>query len=460
MDLSIIIPCFNEVENVPKLKREFLPVIQQMVAVGAVGALATAQIEIIFVDDGSQDGTLAALSAAFADQTLTGISFHVVQHAVNRGLGAALRSGFEQAQGAIVLTTDCDGTYRFSEIPALLLRLTPEIDMVTASPYHPAGAVNGVPAYRLLLSRGSSAIYRLLADYHVYTYTALFRAYRRAVIESVPFYADGFLAGTELLVNGLRMGYRVAEYPTVLHARAFGVSKAKLVRTVRAHLDFQAQTLRPWHPYGLLLRGEDPTVYLYEAGRKRPFPSPESLVSHGYQWQQVRQLSRPALAAIPDGPSMPFRAGTLLRGADETVYIIEQGKKRPFASADIFEELGYAWTNVLPVSSACLAAIELGLPVSSSQTHPNGTLLRGETTAVYLLQQGKLSLIPTVQVFHSWHYQWEQVVNISAQHLAHYPPGEPISAQPTFYQSWRHYQCSQRAQPGKLLFAAGVTAAA
>lgn len=440
MNLSIIIPCFNEVENVAKLKSEFLPIIQQMANNGSIGSVATAQIEVIFVDDGSHDGTLNALWLAFAELAIPGISFQFIQHKINRGLGAALRSGFDLAQGTVLLTTDCDGTYRFSEIPALLMRLTVDVDLVTASPYHPEGGVAGVPAYRLLLSRGSSAIYRLLADRQIYTYTALFRAYRREVIESVPFQSSGFLAGTELLVNSIRLGYRVAEYPTILYARTFGVSKAKLMRTVYAHLGFQLNTLLPSHPYGLLLCGQGPTVYLYTEGYKRPFLSPESLLSHGYQWQQVRRIDEQAIATIPVGPEMPFRDGVLLRGLDETVYIIEHGAKRPFTAAAVFEELGYRWQNVIQVPDQCLAAIKTGLPVASSQVHPDGTLVRGETAAVYILQDGKRCLIPTVRIFQSWGYRWEQVVNISAQRLAQYPTGAPLCAQQTRFQSWRHYQ--------------------
>ena len=54
---------------------------------------------------------------------------------------------------------------------------------------------------------------------------------------------DGYLAGTELLVKGMLVGYRLAEYPTVLHSRVFGASKAKLARTILAHLRFQACVL-------------------------------------------------------------------------------------------------------------------------------------------------------------------------------------------------------------------------
>ncbi len=235
MDLSIIIPCYNEVENVPKIQEEFWPV--------ALELAQTQTVEVIFVDDGSQDDTWLALQETFGNGVDTPILVKIERHEVNRGLGAAIRTGFAAAEGDVVVTTDSDGTYRFTEIPKMLAYLTPQIDMVTASPYHPDGEVVNVPAYRLVLSRGSSTIYRLLVDNKIHTYTALFRAYRRQVVKSVPFNSDGYLAGTELLVNGMLVGYHVAEYPAALHSRVFGASKAKLARTILAHLNFQGRIL-------------------------------------------------------------------------------------------------------------------------------------------------------------------------------------------------------------------------
>jgi dolichol-phosphate mannosyltransferase len=235
MDLSLVIPCYNEAENVPKIQAEFFPIVAELAK--------THSLEVIFVDDGSTDETWQALTNTFGEDSGSQASVRFERHEVNRGLGAALRTGLTAARGEVVVTTDSDGTYKFSEIPALLSYLTPDVDMVTASPYHPAGGVEGVAAYRLILSQGSSTIYRLLVDWSVRTYTCLFRAYRRKVIEHVSFESDGFLAGTELLVKGMLMGYRVAEYPAVLHSRAFGTSKTKLVRTILAHLGFQARIL-------------------------------------------------------------------------------------------------------------------------------------------------------------------------------------------------------------------------
>ena len=235
MDLSIIVPCYNEVDNTPKLRDELFPVVAELAR--------TRSIEVVFVDDGSMDGTWQALTDTFGHLSEPGVAVRFERHEVNRGLGAAIRTGLAVACGEVVVTTDSDGTYKFSTIPALLSHLAADVDIVTASPYHRAGGVVGVPAYRLILSQGSSTIYRLLVDWRVRTYTCLFRAYRRAVIENISFASNGYLAGTELLVKAMLMGCRVAEYPAVLHARAFGASKAKIVRTILAHLDFQRRVL-------------------------------------------------------------------------------------------------------------------------------------------------------------------------------------------------------------------------
>jgi dolichol-phosphate mannosyltransferase len=155
------------------------------------------------------------------------------------GLGAAIRTGFSKATGDIVLTVDSDGTYRFCEIPNLLTYLKPGVDVVTASPYHPQGGVVGVPAFRLILSKGSSFLYRVLVNWNVHTYTCLFRAYRAEVVKSIDFQSDGFLAGTEILIHAMLRGYRVVEFPAVLYKRTYGVSKARIIQTILSHLRFQ-----------------------------------------------------------------------------------------------------------------------------------------------------------------------------------------------------------------------------
>jgi dolichol-phosphate mannosyltransferase len=252
--LSIIIPCYNESLSVASLRAALLPIVKDLLVSSTADGEPISGVELIFIDDGSNDDTFAALNTSFGSLGETNIEVRILQHSVNRGLGAALRTGFAAAQGEIVVTTDGDGTYRFETIPVLIAMLRPGVDIVTASPYHPEGRIENVPSYRVILSRGSSLLYRLLVDWRVTCYTALFRVYRRDVVKHIEFESDGFLAGTELMVNAMLSGYHVDEYPAVLHSRAHGVSKAKIMRTIRAHLGFQYDLLlyrlglRKWEP--------------------------------------------------------------------------------------------------------------------------------------------------------------------------------------------------------------------
>ena len=240
MKLSVVVPCFNEEDNIDKLRSEFFPIIEKLLGSNVDGGQIDA-LEVVFVDDGSRDTTYDALKESFGSYSHPSITMKIEKHTVNRGLGAAMRTGFGAATGEIIVTTDSDGTYHFSTIPSLLEHLRGGVAIVTASPYHPKGEVVGVPGYRIFLSRGSSLLYRILMNWKVHTYTALYRVYRREVIDQIPFAADDFLGGTELLVKAMLKGYQVDEFPAALHSRMFGVSKAKLIKTIKSHLTFQAR---------------------------------------------------------------------------------------------------------------------------------------------------------------------------------------------------------------------------
>ncbi len=233
MKISLVIPAYNEADGVEltanKLNRLLARLRKQY------------DTEVIFVNDGSKDDTAARLDATFADDP----QVQVISHEVNLGLGGALRTGFAACTGDIVITTDFDGTYHFNTVMQLLAHiLVYDVDIVTASPYHPRGGVEGVPRYRLLFSYGASLLYRVLVSWKVHTWTALFRAYKREVIDTVQFESNDFLAGTELLIKAIKAGYKVSEYPTTLHVRTFGTSSIKIYRVTRAHLRYQWNLIR------------------------------------------------------------------------------------------------------------------------------------------------------------------------------------------------------------------------
>jgi dolichol-phosphate mannosyltransferase len=233
MKISLVIPAYNESEGVAQTAnavRNLLTYLRK-----------THEVEVVFVNDGSKDDTAKLLTAEFTSDP----QVRVVSHDVNKGLGAAMRTGFQHAKGDIIITTDFDGTYPLSTIPQMLGRMVVDnVDIITASPYHPNGHVEGVPRYRLLFSFGASLLYRLLVSWKIHTWTALYRAYRRPVIENVTFESNDFLAGTELLVKALRAGYKVSEFPTTLHVRTFGQSSIKIARVTKLHLKFQLRLLK------------------------------------------------------------------------------------------------------------------------------------------------------------------------------------------------------------------------
>jgi dolichol-phosphate mannosyltransferase len=235
VNISIIIPCYNEEKNIKSLRKQLLDGIQPLF----IGR----QIEFVFVDDGSTDKTWYRLQTELGDIAAENLSVKFIRHEENRGLGAAIRTGFDASDGEILVTVDSDGTYAFSEIPALLDQMGPDVSVVTASPYHPDGNVEGVPTYRLILSRGSSFVYRLLVAWNIHTYTSLFRAYRREIVEDIEFTSNDYLAGTEILVKAILSGKQVIEYPTTLRVRKFGTSKARIIATIRSHLIFQLKIL-------------------------------------------------------------------------------------------------------------------------------------------------------------------------------------------------------------------------
>jgi glycosyltransferase involved in cell wall biosynthesis len=205
---------------------------------------------VVFVDDGSADGTYEALAAAFADDG----AVRIVRHARNRGITAAILTGAAAARGDIIATLDADCSYDPMIVADLVAPIAAgRADLVTASPYHPRGAVADVPRWRLLLSRTASRLYRRVLPVRLHTYTSCCRAWRAAVAPALVARHPGFLGVTELLVSVIAAGWRVSEVPARLEPRRHGVSKMRTLRVLRGHL-------------GLLLR--------LAVARRRPLAAP------------------------------------------------------------------------------------------------------------------------------------------------------------------------------------------
>lgn len=220
--VTVIVPCHNEASGLPSLIERLESMHRRP---------ASASWQFLFVDDGSNDDTLAVLIEA--ERRFPWVE--VVREPDNLGLGAALRAGFAQTASPVVCTIDSDCTYPPERLPELTALIEQGVDLATASAWHPdTEAAEGNPI-RLFLSRSVSHIYKFLVGQDVHTFTCLFRAYRRELLERIPFRSDGFAAVAELMLGALRAGYRVAEVPMHLEQRRFGESKLKISDAVLTH---------------------------------------------------------------------------------------------------------------------------------------------------------------------------------------------------------------------------------
>ena len=226
MDLSIIIPMFNEAENAETtLKR----VEEALVSFHG-------EWEIIPVNDGSLDNTLEIIKKI----ELKDKKIKVVSYSKNIGRGMALRTGFRESKGEIIVSIDADLSYDPHYINDLLetLRTEQDVDFVLASPYMPGGSVKNVPFSRLWISKLGNRILRYAMPNRIYTSTGIFRAYRRKVLDSLELESDGKEIHLEILSKALSLGYRVKEIPAVLTTRKRGKSKFKFKKTATSHLIF------------------------------------------------------------------------------------------------------------------------------------------------------------------------------------------------------------------------------
>jgi dolichol-phosphate mannosyltransferase len=239
IDVSIVVPAYNEAENL----------VDTLERIAAVFAERPERWEVIFVNDGSTDNTAEVI------QRLASIDPRVVPagYPNNVGRGRALRVGFALARGNIVVSTDADLSYDPSYIPALLdaLHDDPTVDFVLGSPYMPGGGTEGVDPRRLWISRVGNKVLRAAVNSEIHTFTGIFRAYRREVLDALEMESDGKEIHLEILSRALGAGYRVKEVPAVLRSRRKGKSKFRFGGTALSHLFFSFNE-RPIIVFGAL----------------------------------------------------------------------------------------------------------------------------------------------------------------------------------------------------------------
>jgi dolichol-phosphate mannosyltransferase len=169
--------------------------------------------DYLVVDDGSTDETPEVLRAFARHRP----SVQIVTHERNRGLGQALRTAFERAQGCYTVVLDADLSYSPDIAMQLIEALEREdADLALASAYMRGGSVVNVPWMRRILSREANRLLSLAAKGKYATFTCMVRAYRTAFLRSLSFASDGMEANAQILFAALRAQGRIVEIPARL----------------------------------------------------------------------------------------------------------------------------------------------------------------------------------------------------------------------------------------------------
>jgi dolichol-phosphate mannosyltransferase len=217
--LSIVLPAFNEEENIATAIQRCFTVL---------GQLGVAH-EIIVVNDGSADAT-SSISQKIAAENAR---LRVIDFEHNRGYGVALRTGFLAARYRHVFYTDSDNQFDVSELKYLL----PIIDTYDL--------VVGFRVYRydrpmrLFLSWGYNRLVRLIFGVRIHDIDCAFKLFRREIFDEMHLEAADFFIDTEIVVKAKRLGYRLNEVGVRHYPRMAGkttVHPSDIPRTLRTLL--------------------------------------------------------------------------------------------------------------------------------------------------------------------------------------------------------------------------------
>ena len=236
IDLSILVPCYNEAESLPILMKEIAATLEP---------LSHIRWETLFVDDGSRDGTDRVIeSLAAADRRVRGVSLRR-----NFGKSAALATGFRFVRGALVVTMDADLQDDPTELPRLLETLeSGGYDLVSGWKLNRQD-----PITKTLPSRLFNAVTSAVSGIQLHDFNCGFKVYRREVTEAIEVYGE-----LHRFMPALAhwRGFRVGELPVHHRARRFGRSKFGASRFVNGFLDLMSaafistSALKPLHVFG------------------------------------------------------------------------------------------------------------------------------------------------------------------------------------------------------------------
>jgi glycosyltransferase involved in cell wall biosynthesis len=206
--LSVIIPCYNERNTVEELVRR-------------VRQAPVSELEIILIDDGSTDGTAQLLQTE-----VTPLVDKIVYHAKNMGKGAALRTGFREATGEIVVVQDADLEYDPQEYPKLMGPiLAGNADVVFGSRFMGGDAHRVVYFWHMVGNRFLTLLSNMLTNINLTDMESCYKMFRREVIQSIAIRENRFGFEPEITAKVAARKCRIYEVGISYHGRTYEQGK-------------------------------------------------------------------------------------------------------------------------------------------------------------------------------------------------------------------------------------------
>lgn len=223
IELSIVIPCFNEEKAIVFCLDEIRETIRKN----------NLKAEVIFVDNASTDQTNERLRKYKEDFEDLQIIFEPTQ-----GYGSAYLRGFKQAQGKYIFMSDCDGTYSFKEIPLFLEKLREGFDLVVGNRFHTKLKDDVMPwHHRIIGNPFLSFVTRLFFKIKINDIHCGARAITREGLNKITLYTKGMEFASEMIVKCAKQKLRITEVP-VTYKKRIGVSKLNSLSDGWRHLRF------------------------------------------------------------------------------------------------------------------------------------------------------------------------------------------------------------------------------
>lgn len=225
--ISVIVPLYNEEDNVVHYPKDLFPIID------AIGAAAGEKIEYVFVDDGSRDATVERIRAVAGSRP----DVRILLHEKNQGMGAAIKTGIAGSYGDLIVTLDADLTFRPADVEKLIKKYgETHADLVSGSPYLEPGLLEEVTPFRLFMSRSVNALYRLLLGGGITCVSPVFRLYRREALSDLQITSNNFEINAEIIAKLLIAKKNVVEVPVPLLKRKYGESKINIKKEIKNNI--------------------------------------------------------------------------------------------------------------------------------------------------------------------------------------------------------------------------------